>query len=86
MRPAKSSRMIPGRLRRCVSPHISSSDAAVFRQVRSSVCRLTIVEIVALVTLNLFRNYLNLAAQTEIDFPVVRVGQPGVGPIPGAGH
>jgi AhpD family alkylhydroperoxidase len=34
-----------------------------------------IVEIVALVCLNLFRNYLNLVAGTEIDFPVVRSKQ-----------
>jgi AhpD family alkylhydroperoxidase len=31
-----------------------------------------IVEIIALVCLNIFRNYLNLVADTEIDFPVVR--------------
>jgi alkylhydroperoxidase family enzyme len=30
-----------------------------------------IVDIIALVCLNLFRNYLNLVAQTEIDFPKV---------------
>ena len=35
-----------------------------------------IVEIVALVALNLFRNYLNLVAETEIDFPVVRSKHP----------
>lgn len=34
-----------------------------------------IVEMVALVALNLFRNYLNLVAETEIDFPAVRTGQ-----------
>lgn len=31
-----------------------------------------IVEIVALIALNIFRNYINLVAGTEIDFPVVR--------------
>ena len=41
-----------------------------------------IVEMVALVTLNLFRNYLNLVADTEIDFPVVRSKQPGGGSRP----
>ncbi len=35
-----------------------------------------IVEIIALVALNLFRNYLNLVAETEIDFPVVRSKAP----------
>ncbi len=40
-----------------------------------------IVEIVALVTLNLFRNYLNLVAQTEIDFPIVRSKQPASGQL-----
>ena len=44
-----------------------------------------IVEIVALVGLNLFRNYLNLVAQTEIDFPVVRSKQAGSS-FPGAGQ
>ncbi len=38
-----------------------------------------IVEIVALVALNLFRNYLNLVANTEIDFPVVRSSQQAAG-------
>ena len=31
-----------------------------------------IVEIVALIALNIFRNYINLVAETEIDLPVVR--------------
>ncbi len=35
-----------------------------------------IVEIIALVALNLFRNYLNLVTETEIDFPFVRSKQP----------
>lgn len=35
-----------------------------------------IVEIVALVALNLFTNYLNEVAQTEIDFPIVRAADP----------
>ncbi|MCL6729765.1 carboxymuconolactone decarboxylase family protein [Sphingomonas hankyongi] len=35
-----------------------------------------IVEVVANVALNIFTNYLNGAADTEIDFPVVRVGLP----------
>ena len=35
-----------------------------------------IVEIVANVALNIFTNYLNQTADTEIDFPVVRVGLP----------
>ena len=36
-----------------------------------------IVEIVALVALNIFRNYLNLVAETEIDFPAVRSNRLG---------
>ena len=35
-----------------------------------------IAEIVALVALNVFTNYFNRVAQTEIDFPVVTAGQP----------
>jgi len=35
-----------------------------------------IVEIVAQVALNIFTNYLNSVAETEIDFPVVRSGAP----------
>lgn len=35
-----------------------------------------IVEIVALVAENVFTNFLNLVAQTEIDFPVVRAADP----------
>jgi uncharacterized peroxidase-related enzyme len=34
-----------------------------------------IVEIVAAVALNIFTNYLNLAADTEIDFPVLRTAE-----------
>lgn len=34
------------------------------------------VEVVANVALNIFTNYLNQTADTEIDFPVVRVGLP----------
>jgi uncharacterized peroxidase-related enzyme len=34
-----------------------------------------VVEIVANVVVNIFTNYLNLVAATEIDFPVVRAGQ-----------
>jgi len=35
-----------------------------------------IVEIVAQVAMNIFTNYLNSVAETEIDFPVVRSGAP----------
>jgi alkylhydroperoxidase family enzyme len=31
-----------------------------------------LLEVVALVALNIFTNYLNIVADTEIDFPVVR--------------
>jgi alkylhydroperoxidase family enzyme len=34
-----------------------------------------IVEVVAHVALNVFTNYLNNVAQTEVDFPVVALGQ-----------
>lgn len=46
-----------------------------------------IVEIVALVALNIFRNYLNLVAGTEIDFPIVRSNQAANHRVvPGAGQ
>lgn len=35
-----------------------------------------IVEIIANIALNIFTNYFNLVAGTEVDFPVVDVGQP----------
>lgn len=35
-----------------------------------------IVEIIANIALNVFTNYLNLVASTEVDFPVVDVGPP----------
>jgi alkylhydroperoxidase family enzyme len=35
-----------------------------------------IVEIIAAIALNLFRIYFNLIAQTEVDFPLVRVTEP----------
>jgi hypothetical protein len=34
------------------------------------------VEIIANIALNVFTNYLNLVASTEVDFPVVDVGPP----------
>ena len=34
-----------------------------------------IVEIIALVALNIFRNYFNLIAGTEVDFPLVRTNR-----------
>jgi alkylhydroperoxidase family enzyme len=34
-----------------------------------------IVEVVANVALNIFTNYLNIAADTEIDFPVLRTAE-----------
>jgi hypothetical protein len=33
-----------------------------------------IVEVVAITALNVFTNYLNRVAETDIDFPVVRSG------------
>ncbi|NGZ94735.1 MAG: peroxidase [Nitrospira sp. WS110] len=35
-----------------------------------------VVEIIANIAVNIFTNYLNLVASTEVDFPVVDVGQP----------
>ena len=35
-----------------------------------------IVEIIGLIALNVFRSYFNLAVRTEVDFPLVRVGEP----------
>ncbi len=35
-----------------------------------------IVEIIAAVALNLFRNYFNLIVKTDVDFPLVRTGHP----------
>ena len=43
---------------------------------RAGVTNGEIVEIVANVALNIFTNYLNKVADTEIDFPVVRAGMP----------
>ena len=54
--------------------HVTSSDVEQLR--RAGVTNGEIVEIVANVALNIFTNYLNLTADTEIDFPVVRVGLP----------
>jgi alkylhydroperoxidase family enzyme len=34
-----------------------------------------VVEIVGAVALNIFTNYLNIAADTEIDFPVLRTAE-----------
>jgi len=54
--------------------HVTNSDVEQLR--RAGVTNGEIVEIVANVALNIFTNYLNLTADTEIDFPVVRVGLP----------
>jgi alkylhydroperoxidase family enzyme len=35
-----------------------------------------IVEIIGVIALNVFRNFFNLAVRTEVDFPLVRVGEP----------
>jgi uncharacterized peroxidase-related enzyme len=54
--------------------HVTNSDVEQLR--RAGVTNGEIVEVVANVTLNIFTNYLNLTADTEIDFPVVKVGLP----------
>jgi hypothetical protein len=51
---------------------VSTSDVAALRQ--AGFGDEEIVEIVAAVALNVFRNYFNLVAGTVIDFPVVRTG------------
>jgi alkylhydroperoxidase family enzyme len=51
---------------------VSTSDVAALRQAGFS--DEEIVEIVAAVALNVFRNYFNLVVGTVIDFPVVRTG------------
>ena len=53
---------------------VTNSDVEQLR--RAGVTNGEIVEIVANVALNIFTNYLNQTADTEIDFPVVRVGLP----------
>jgi len=53
---------------------IANSDVEQLR--RAGVTEGEIVEIVANVALNIFTNYLNQTADTEIDFPVVRAGVP----------
>jgi uncharacterized peroxidase-related enzyme len=35
-----------------------------------------VLEVIAQVAMNIFTNYLNIVADTDIDFPVVRAGQP----------
>lgn len=50
---------------------ISDSDVETVRA--AGVSDIEIAEIVAHVALNLFTNYFNLVAQTEIDFPRVEV-------------
>jgi uncharacterized peroxidase-related enzyme len=54
--------------------HVTNSDIERLRH--AGVTNGEIVEVVANVALNIFTNYLNLTADTEIDFPVVRVGLP----------
>ena len=64
--------------RRCGSPGASSSGAAASTTPTSRRCAAPasttgrVVEIVANTVLNVFTNYLNQIAETEIDFPVVR--------------
>ena len=53
---------------------VANSDVERLR--RAGVTNGEAVEIVANVALNIFTNYLNQTADTEIDFPVVRVGLP----------
>jgi uncharacterized peroxidase-related enzyme len=50
--------------------HVTDSDFAEVR--RAGFADGEIVEIVAATVLNIFTNYLNIAADTDIDFPVVR--------------
>jgi len=52
------------------------TDADVEQLRRAGVTSGEIVEIVANVALNIFTNYVNKTADTEIDFPIVRAGLP----------
>lgn len=54
--------------------HVTDTDVEQLR--RAGVTSGETVEIVANVALNIFTNYLNQTADTEIDFPIVRVGLP----------
>ena len=54
--------------------HVTASDLALARD--AGLDDGDIVEIVANVALNIFTNYFNHVAETEIDFPVVRTGTP----------
>ena len=62
--------------RNLVVNHGHATDTEVEQLRRAGVTNGEIVEIVANVALNIFTNYLNKVADTEIDFPVVRVGLP----------
>jgi uncharacterized peroxidase-related enzyme len=53
--------------------HVSASDVEELRIAGFS--DEEVVEIIALVALNIFRNYFNLIAGTEVDFPLVRANQ-----------
>ena len=52
------------------------TDTEVQQLRRAGVTDGEILEIVAHVALNIFTNYLNQTADTQIDFPIVRVGLP----------
>jgi uncharacterized peroxidase-related enzyme len=55
--------------------HVGDADVAAARAAGFSDAEL--VEIVAVVAENVFTNLLNEVAKTDIDFPLVRAGQPG---------
>jgi uncharacterized peroxidase-related enzyme len=50
--------------------HVSGSDVDELR--KAGFTDEEVVEIIALIALNIFRNYFNLIAGTEVDFPLVR--------------
>ncbi len=54
--------------------HVSDADIAAVRE--AGLVGSQIVEIVALVALNSFTNFLNEVAKTDIDFPAVDIGVP----------
>jgi uncharacterized peroxidase-related enzyme len=58
--------------RQIVIDRAELSDATVASVREAGATDAEIVEVVALVALNIFTNYLNIVADTEIDFPVVR--------------
>jgi alkylhydroperoxidase family enzyme len=58
----------------CHGAHVPSDEVERLRQ--GGFSEAEIVDIIAAVALNIFRNYFNLTLATEIDSPIVRTGEP----------